>query len=454
MNLKDAHPGYPFEGDYRLYEPDRDGGQQILAEPARDLEQRGQDIERRRSILQRLCAVREEIGYRRISFMCREDGSDVLFASDEIITSPAALRDPAVGRIMRRHNFDAADEVGRRVPDQLMRLRKVNPQPQLEHERIPDDLAEIIATLRHHGHPASLEYCLTQADAVGKAQGDPEPVDDPVPPPLGDYRKGFPQAAHPIVVAAIDGGVSAAVRGDGWLFDVPLNSMNVDPIDVAPHDGIPDAMAGHGERVLGVIQQVAPYACLRMYRVADTLGFAFDSDIAAAIEQAVRDGAQILNISLAGAIVPNMPPLATTTMIAQLTRKYGDELAIVAAAGNFGNTALTYPAAAPNVVSVGGLTSQLQPTTWSTRGWVMMSTGSEGILSTYIDSVYPPANPDRWARSTGTSFAAPQIAGAIARMCYEAPNGMTPGAALAKLISLGMPVPDFGTAVQILPGLP
>jgi hypothetical protein len=98
------------------------------------------------------------------------------------------------------------------------------------------------------------------------------------------------------------------------------------------------------------------------------------------------------------------------------------------------------------------------PTTWSTRGWVTMSTGAEGILSTFVDEAFPPpphANPDEepWARSTGTSFAAPQIAGAVARLCYEG-QGMTPGAAVARLISLGVQIPDFGTAVQILPGQP
>jgi hypothetical protein len=55
-----------------------------------------------------------------------------------------------------------------------------------------------------------------------------------------------------------------------------------------------------------------------------------------------------------------------------------------------------------------------------------------------------------WAVWTGTSFAAPQIAGAVARLCQE--RQMAPRAALEELLSRGKPVKDFGVALDILPG--
>jgi len=59
--------------------------------------------------------------------------------------------------------------------------------------------------------------------------------------------------------------------------------------------------------------------------------------------------------------------------------------------------------------------------------------------------------PDPFARWSGTSFAAPQVAGAVARLAQE--YDLTPRQALARLLSSGKPVPDFGQALSILPGL-
>jgi hypothetical protein len=91
---------------------------------------------------------------------------------------------------------------------------------------------------------------------------------------------------------------------------------------------------------------------------------------------------------------------------------------------------------------------------------VTCSTVGQGLLSTYVygqesplidpaATVFPPPNP--FAVWSGTSFAAPQIAGAIARL-YQAP-GVTLRAALDQLLQVAVPIPDFGRAVQILRGI-
>ncbi len=51
---------------------------------------------------------------------------------------------------------------------------------------------------------------------------------------------------------------------------------------------------------------------------------------------------------------------------------------------------------------------------------------------------------------SGTSFAAPQVAGAVAALCSS--SGLTPRQALATLLGGGRHLPDFGRAVQIMPG--
>jgi hypothetical protein len=83
----------------------------------------------------------------------------------------------------------------------------------------------------------------------------------------------------------------------------------------------------------------------------------------------------------------------------------------------------------------------------------------EGVVSTYVEGRRPGAGAalptvfatDAWASWTGTSFAAPQVAGAVAERCAAEP-GTTPRQALAALLAGGRPTPDFGQALQILPG--
>jgi hypothetical protein len=58
---------------------------------------------------------------------------------------------------------------------------------------------------------------------------------------------------------------------------------------------------------------------------------------------------------------------------------------------------------------------------------------------------------DPWACWTGTSFAAPQIAGALARACTELP-GLTPREVLARLTRDAPVVAGFGRTVRVLPG--
>jgi len=97
----------------------------------------------------------------------------------------------------------------------------------------------------------------------------------------------------------------------------------------------------------------------------------------------------------------------------------------------------------------------------SSRGfWVTCSTVGQGLRSTYVYGKESPLidpgeteflPPDPFAVWSGTSFAAPQITGAIARL-YQAP-GVTLRGALDELLQLAVPIPDFGRAVQILKGI-
>ena len=109
---------------------------------------------------------------------------------------------------------------------------------------------------------------------------------------------------------------------------------------------------------------------------------------------------------------------------------------------------------------MGSLTADLRPSTFSSNGWwVDCSTVGEGILSTFVEGEQSPDfTPDpqsfpesSFARWSGTSFAAPQVAGAIARLMHE--RGIGPRDAYVQLLATGTPLPDFGQAFSILPGV-
>jgi subtilisin family serine protease len=133
---------------------------------------------------------------------------------------------------------------------------------------------------------------------------------------------------------------------------------------------------------------------------------------------------------------------------------------MIAAAGNTGRDGKCWPGAFDEVTSVAALTQRLDRAAWSTRGdWVDCSTIGEGILSTYVvgeeDPLVDPDGPDTfcppnpWAIWTGTSFAAPQVTGAVAQVAQR--EGIPPRDALARLLRYRRTEPGYGRVVPILP---
>ncbi|HEX8134486.1 MAG TPA: S8/S53 family peptidase [Actinomycetes bacterium] len=198
-----------------------------------------------------------------------------------------------------------------------------------------------------------------------------------------------------------------------------------------------------------------------MYKALDSDGIGSEVDVACAMVRAVREGAQILNLSLGMETLDDQPPVVfevALELIDEEAAKTRQDVLVVAAAGNFGHVRPCWPAALRGVIAVGGLTQDLAPAAWSTRGaWVDCSTIAEGVRSAYVKGREHPQvdpQPDKfrknaWAVWTGTSFAAPQVAGAIARIAQE--QGVGPRAALGRLFDRQPDLPDYGRLIPILP---
>lgn len=476
MRFEQDRLGYAFEGDY----PESYGPADAARLRATLAQQTGQLGAGTAANDQRLLGIL--IGRRcgdqarpQLEFRGRRDGTVSLRARGEVVLpSETWAADEAKSLF---GDYESARDGSGRTRNVLVRRPAA----------APTDLDAVVSASEAAKLAAFPNYLATMA-AVGKGVGGPEPTPpppEPTPDPatagLGTLTGGPELAAPPapdsvagpatlprgsghapIKVAVIDTGIPRATRDDGWLNAVERRDDNIDELDVLPAgpDGLLDYQAGHGTFVAGIIARVAPGVELSMYRAADTDGFATDYDIAEAILQAHEDGAQVINLSLGVRTVDDLPPPATEAAVRRVLDESGGRTVLIAAAGNHGDQAKVWPADLDGVESVAGLTAYLTPAPWSSYGdKVRFSAVAEGIRSTYVSGVESPVfdpspdsfGADAWAFWSGTSFAAPQIAGAVARICQE--EGLEPRAAVDRLDDFGKAIAGYGKAMRILQGL-
>lgn len=459
--------GAPFGTEYQRgagVEQPEDRLRQRVSRQVYELVQRRNDPVLRRQAETTLRSKRARLNMPEFVVLPDPDGrGDTFHIPGEIIVTTRTWRDEGARAYLTARGLVEADELGcDDLTGELVRLVS---------SAGTQDLDDTVTELRMRGFAASLTHMAPLARPVVKGLGGP--ALGPSLEPFEQYPKyGNGGEAPAPVVAVIDTGITSQSRSDGWLESIERTpdhpsvhggATNVDPLDALPAaDNYLDYAAGHGTFVAGIIQQVAPGAKIMMYRALQSDGVGTELEVACAMIRAVKDGAQIINLSLGCQTrfdSPSLPIAAALDVIARHEKVPG-ETVIIASAGNYGDSRPTWPAAFRRVVSVGGLAPDLRPTAWSSRGfWVDCATVGEGVLSTFVEgsesyefTPHPDDfGPDSFARWSGTSFSAPQVAGAAARLVQE--RGITPRQALAVLIDAGDPVPDFGQALSILPGL-
>ncbi len=319
--------------------------------------------------------------------------------------------------------------------------------PELPVARFRSEVADLAAAtdaLHDAGIPANFSHITPSGPYIKGAGGAEMPNGMPVEPEskVGEGR---------IRVAIIDTGINMDDTDwpSSWLAGITQDRANMDPL-TAVSNGPLDHGGGHGTFVVGVVRQVTPNAQIRVYRALDSDGIGSEVAVACAILRAVADGVDIINLSLGTDTYKDRPPVALTAALELVP----DEVVVVAAAGNDGSSRPNWPGAVKRVVAVGALDQDMKPAKWSNRGpWVDLSTVGEGVVSTFVSgyetAVQDPEPEDwrsdktPWAMWTGTSFAAPQIAGLIARDA----EGSDARTALANLRATGVHVADWGIAI-------
>jgi minor extracellular protease Epr len=188
---------------------------------------------------------------------------------------------------------------------------------------------------------------------------------------------------------------------------------------------------GHGTHVAGSIAAlhndygtagVSPTASMYAVKVLDENGSGYLSDVVKGLDWAITNKMHIVNMSLG-------TTSNSSTLESMVNKVYNHGILMVAAAGNNGNSdgtgdTVLYPARYSAVIAVAATDSSDRRASFSATGPdVEIAAPGVSILSTL------PGN--RYGRASGTSMAAPHVAGVLAIMMNAYPD-LTP----AKLRTL------------------
>lgn len=165
-------------------------------------------------------------------------------------------------------------------------------------------------------------------------------------------------------------------------------------------NGVFDEATGHGTMVAGIINMMAPQAQLVVVRVADSDGTSTAWRIIKGLTYAVAEHAEVANVSLG-----SVQDIVALDDVLDWTDQHG--LLICAPDGNNDRAPALFPAQYPGVLAVAGVDPFDHKASFS--NWDLNSISA--APATGVKSFWWDGTLGVWS---GTSFAAPFVAGAIA----------------------------------------
>ncbi|MCO5970736.1 S8 family peptidase [Actinoallomurus soli] len=246
------------------------------------------------------------------------------------------------------------------------------------------------------------------------------PAGAPRPAPACGAPVADATARRTVTVAVLDTGLSP----HPWYSSAPWYAEQREEVAEvldADLDYTLDAQAGHGTFVAGVVLRRAPSARIRAKRVIGGDGVGDEFGVLHALAWLAGWGrAEVVNLSFGCHTYDDRPSPLVARAIAALGRR----TVVVACAGNHASDRPFWPAALKNVIAVAALDGD-ERAAFSDHGpWVDACAPGVDVHSCFVrfDGPRPRVagiDPDDftgYAVWSGTSFAAPAVAGAIAAL--------------------------------------
>lgn len=169
---------------------------------------------------------------------------------------------------------------------------------------------------------------------------------------------------------------------------------------------------GHGTHVAGIIvDNTLANVKIKPYKVLNNYGNGSTSLIAIAVDMAVADGADIINLSLSADGENQMLRDAIDEATAQGVN-------VVVAAGNYGadlNYRVMSPACVESAITVSAIDKNNKLSSYSNyNGTIDIAAPGDNIMSSYLNNTY--------SLMSGTSMAAPQVSAGLAIVRSVYPN--------------------------------
>jgi hypothetical protein len=318
------------------------------------------------------------------------------------------------------------------------------------------DLGEGVAT------PDTVAYLCPNICAANEPIPVP-PGTDPVPPPgLNGGRcrpcHGVPRPecdGDGVIISIVDTGlILDAAAGHPWLAGV---QGATDPVIQAGGTTVIPYDAGHGTFVAGVARCMAPKASVHVERAFEYVGANFETDlVGTSLANALSRNPDILQFTFC-ATTRNDQSLKTFDDVLETRIRHIKGLVVLAPAGNDGKRRRTWPAAYPEVISVGALSRNWRDRAWfSNYGkWVDVYAPGEDLINAFPSGTYTCTEPpigqvrvfDGMAKWSGTSFSTPAVAGSIAaRMSATGENARQAADALLRLAG-SQAIPGVGAVL-------
>ena len=216
--------------------------------------------------------------------------------------------------------------------------------------------------------------------------------------------------------------------------------------------------AGHGTFIATLIDQVAPGCRVWVGKVLNNSGVGDEwaiakriRSIARRVEDLPRPDRSILSLSFGAPVLDHPFLLAHVISLVQ-----SKGVVVVASAGNDAMRRPVFPAALPDVIGVGALGTS-GPAPFTNHGpWVSACAPGVDLVSGFFKWSGDAQKFDGWAIWSGTSFAGPIVAGALARLMITSQQmiGKNISARDAADSLIGVPwlmsIPDLGTVVNVI----